>query len=69
MTVILIDELKYKINQLKEELIQIVRTTGLNSHETIYCSQTLDQYITIYQKLSCEAKKNRNRLLNTNKVS
>jgi len=69
MTVILIDELKYKINQLKEELIQIVRTTGLNSHETIDCSQKLDQYITIYQKLSCEKKKNRNRLLNNNKVS
>ena len=48
----MIDELEYRINQLKKELIQIAELTGLNSHETIYCSQKLDQHITNYQKLS-----------------
>ena len=52
MTVILIDELEYRINQLKKELIQIAERTGLNSRETIYCSQKLDQLITIYQESS-----------------
>jgi stage 0 sporulation regulatory protein len=52
MTVILIDDLEYRINQLKKELIQIAERTGLNSRETIYCSQKLDQLITIYQESS-----------------
>jgi hypothetical protein len=43
-------ELEYKINQLKKELIQIAKETGLNSQDTIYCSQQLDQLITLYQK-------------------
>ncbi|KMY49973.1 aspartyl-phosphate phosphatase Spo0E family protein [Peribacillus loiseleuriae] len=45
-----LDEIEYRINQLKKELIQIAEITGLNSSETIYCSQKLDQLITIYQK-------------------
>ncbi|WP_338451032.1 aspartyl-phosphate phosphatase Spo0E family protein [Niallia oryzisoli] len=59
MSVIMMEELEYKITQLKKELIQIAEETGLNSHETIYCSQKLDQYITIYQKLTCKNKKNK----------
>ncbi|MBT2735703.1 aspartyl-phosphate phosphatase Spo0E family protein [Bacillus sp. ISL-7] len=46
-----IDELEGRINQLKKELIQITEVTGLNSDETICCSQKLDQLIMIYQKL------------------
>lgn len=45
-------ELIDRINQLKKELNQIVKVTGLNSPDTIYCSQKLDQLIMIYQKLS-----------------
>lgn len=43
-------ELENKINQLKKELIQVAAETGLNSPDTIYCSQQLDQLITLYQK-------------------
>ena len=42
-------ELEYKIEQLKKELIRVAAETGLNSPDTIYCSQQLDQLITIYQ--------------------
>lgn len=56
MIFIEIDELEYRIHQLKKELIQIAEVTGLNSHETICCSQKLDQDITYYQKLSYESK-------------
>jgi stage 0 sporulation regulatory protein len=51
MVLIEIDELEHRINQLKKELIQITEATGLNSHDTLCCSQKLDQLITIYQKL------------------
>ena len=54
MEYIEVDELEIKINQLKKELIHIAEATGINSHETIYCSQRLDQYIANYQKLSYE---------------
>lgn len=47
-------ELEYKINQLRKELFQIVETTGLDSHETLGCSQKLDHLIMIYQKISYE---------------
>jgi stage 0 sporulation regulatory protein len=47
-----IDELESRISQLKNELIQTAETTGLNSHETLYCSRKLDQHITNYQILS-----------------
>ena len=52
-----IDELEYKINELKKELIQIAEATGLISHETINCSQELDKHISNYQKLSYEKSK------------
>lgn len=45
-----IEELQDQIKILKTELIQIALTTGLNSQDTICCSQKLDQLITIYQK-------------------
>lgn len=43
-------ELESKIDDLKKELIRISELTGLNSPETLYCSQRLDELITIYQK-------------------
>jgi hypothetical protein len=49
------DQLIEKINQLKIELIQIVKETGFNSPDTLCCSQELDRYITIYQKNSLES--------------
>ncbi|MBZ5753764.1 aspartyl-phosphate phosphatase Spo0E family protein [Metabacillus rhizolycopersici] len=52
MIFIELDEIEYRINQLRKELIQIAEITGLNSRETIYFSQKLDQLITIYQKSS-----------------
>jgi hypothetical protein len=42
--------LEGRFNQLKKELVQIVRLTGINSHETLCCSQKLDELITVYQK-------------------
>ncbi|MDE3841102.1 sporulation stage 0, Spo0E-like regulatory phosphatase (plasmid) [Bacillus methanolicus] len=45
-----INELEERINQLKKELIQISEATGLNSYDTLYCSQKLDKLITMYQK-------------------
>lgn len=47
-----IDVLENRINQLKQELLQIVKATGLNSNESICCSRELDKLITIYQKYS-----------------
>ena len=49
------DQLIERINQLKKELIQIVKETGFNSPDTLCCSQELDRYITIYQKKSLES--------------
>jgi stage 0 sporulation regulatory protein len=46
-----INILEDKINQLKSELMKIVKATGLNSNDALCCSQKLDQHITIYQKL------------------
>lgn len=60
MMFIQIDELEDRINQLKKELIQIVGETGLNSYNTICCSQKLDKLITIYQKHLKLSYKNRN---------
>lgn len=45
-----VNELEDMIDHLKKELIQIAELTGLNSHQTISCSQKLDEHITIYQK-------------------
>ncbi|MFJ8259539.1 Spo0E family sporulation regulatory protein-aspartic acid phosphatase [Peribacillus asahii] len=57
-------ELEYKINLLKKELIRIAETTSLNNHETICCSQRLDQYVTIYQKLLMKKKLKNTRTIN-----
>ncbi len=43
------DDLENRINELKKELILIAKETGLNSHDTINCSQKLDQLIMVYQ--------------------
>ncbi|MDQ0221275.1 aspartyl-phosphate phosphatase Spo0E family protein [Peribacillus cavernae] len=45
-------ELEKTIDQLKIEMVQIAEKTGLNSHDTLSCSQKLDKLITIYQKHS-----------------
>ncbi|HHW38191.1 MAG TPA: aspartyl-phosphate phosphatase Spo0E family protein [Bacillales bacterium] len=44
------DDLENRINQLKSELVRIAELTGLNSHDTISCSQKLDELIIVYQK-------------------
>ena len=49
------DHLIERINQLKKELVQIVKETGFNSPDTLYCSQKLDRYILLYQKESHES--------------
>ncbi|WP_077211968.1 aspartyl-phosphate phosphatase Spo0E family protein [Bacillus dakarensis] len=38
-----------RINELKKELAGTANATGINSVETLNCSQKLDQLITIYQ--------------------
>ena len=50
MMIMEIEEIEVQIKLLKIEMIQIAKTTGLNSQDTICCSQKLDQLITIYQK-------------------
>lgn len=45
-----IERLEERIQQLKMELFQKVEETGLNSHDTLYSSQQLDNLIMIYQK-------------------
>ncbi|WP_071392628.1 aspartyl-phosphate phosphatase Spo0E family protein [Bacillus tuaregi] len=50
MMIVDIVQLEKKISKLKVKLTQIVKETGLNSHETLRCSQKLDHYITLYQK-------------------
>ncbi|MGG3804978.1 aspartyl-phosphate phosphatase Spo0E family protein [Metabacillus fastidiosus] len=47
-----IEELKKEINQIKKELIQVAEKTGLNSQDTLYCSQKLDKLIMTYQNFS-----------------
>lgn len=46
-----VDKLEDRINQLRKNLIQTVEATGLNSPETLNCSQQLDQLIMTYQKI------------------
>ena len=46
------EKLEETINQLKEELIQIVEATGLNSYDTLNCSQELDKHISRLSKIS-----------------
>jgi stage 0 sporulation regulatory protein len=49
-----VDELKGRIEQMKEDLIRIVEETGLNSYDTLCYSQKLDELITIHQKLKID---------------
>jgi Spo0E like sporulation regulatory protein len=49
------DQIIERINQLKKELVQIVKETGFNSPDTLCCSQELDRYIILYQKKSLES--------------
>ncbi|MEY2193683.1 Spo0E family sporulation regulatory protein-aspartic acid phosphatase [Neobacillus sp. BF23-41] len=44
-----IEKLEDRIYQLREELIQIAKATGLKSNETLQYSQKLDDLITMYQ--------------------
>jgi stage 0 sporulation regulatory protein len=44
-------ELEYRINQMRKTLILIAVETGLNSDDTLYYSQKLDELIARYQKL------------------
>ncbi len=44
------DELESRINDKRNMLIQIVLETGINSKDTLVCSQTLDELIALYQK-------------------
>jgi len=44
-------DLENKINQLRRVLILVAENTGLNSNETLFYSQKLDELITRYQKL------------------
>lgn len=46
-----VEELEYKIDQMRESLNLVVGETGLNSEDTIWYSQKLDELITRYQKL------------------
>ena len=41
-------ELEYRINQMRENLIQIAKDTGLNSNDTLNYSRKLDELILKY---------------------
>lgn len=43
-------KLEERIERLKKELVLTVKSTGLDSQETLSCSQKLDKLITTYQK-------------------
>ncbi|MCQ6275500.1 aspartyl-phosphate phosphatase Spo0E family protein [Bacillus sp. V3B] len=45
-----VDLLDIRINELKEELIQVAGAAGLNSPDTLRCSQELDQLIIFKMK-------------------
>lgn len=44
--------LEKRIQQLKRELVHKVEVTGINSDETLNCSQQLDKLIFTYQKFN-----------------
>lgn len=44
------DELESKINDKRNMLIQTVQETGINSENTLVCSQKLDELIALYQQ-------------------
>jgi len=66
MQFIEIDELKLRIEQLRNKMIQTAVETGLSSNMTLYYSQKLDQLITIYQNTL--KKETSEILLNRNKA-
>ena len=39
------------MNQLKSELVKMVKATGLNSNDALFSSQKLNQHITVCQKI------------------
>jgi len=41
--------LEQEIKQLKSELLLTAQLTGLTSHDTLICSQKLDEVIVTYQ--------------------
>ncbi|MCM3655554.1 Spo0E family sporulation regulatory protein-aspartic acid phosphatase [Metabacillus litoralis] len=49
-----VNKLEGRINQMKKNLIQISKETSLNSDNTLYYSQKLDELITIYQKIKID---------------
>ena len=49
-------QLEDRIKQLRKELIQKVEETGLNSQDTLCCSQKLDQLIMTYQRILIKEK-------------
>ena len=52
-----VDELEYNINRMRKTLILIALETGLNSDDTLFYSQKLDELITMYQKIKLEIVK------------
>lgn len=45
------------IENMKAELMAAVKEYGMNSPQTLYCSETLDTYIVQYQKLQRDEAK------------
>lgn len=45
-----VDVIENQIEQLKNKLLMVAHVSGLNSHDTIRCSQKLDEFIVIYQR-------------------
>lgn len=50
------EKLEEQIQMLKKELIFTAKAFGINSKETVRCSQKLDQLIIIHQKNGGRAK-------------
>lgn len=51
-----LEKLEEQIQMLKKELIFTAKAFGINSKETICCSQKLDRLIIIHQKYGVRAK-------------
>ncbi|MED1471662.1 aspartyl-phosphate phosphatase Spo0E family protein [Bacillus salipaludis] len=39
-----------RIDLLKKKMINLANCTGINSHETLRCSQELDTFLNLYMK-------------------
>lgn len=48
-----------KIDEMKMELLKEANSTGINSRETITCSQELDVLINLYMKFFTKNKKSK----------